>query len=160
MLSHLITDIFISSSVMFLAYISAWFIAVIDVNGQTNIVDENVKVTEDPVAFLPCNVVGDMRYFIHLLCLEKHLLCCGQPQHWYDGCESEICVTSFMYGGVLGLSLLHVWLHNFRPLSLLHLLCLEKHLLCCGQPQHWYDGCESEWLYLYHGLCVCSSYMG
>eukprot|EP00956_Cyclotella_meneghiniana_P033121 scaffold93566_cov45-Cyclotella_meneghiniana.AAC.1 len=29
------------------AYISAWFIAVIDVNDQTNIVDENVEVTED-----------------------------------------------------------------------------------------------------------------
>eukprot|EP00956_Cyclotella_meneghiniana_P020014 scaffold34877_cov39-Cyclotella_meneghiniana.AAC.5 len=29
-------------------YISAWFIAVIDVNDETNIVDENVEVTEDP----------------------------------------------------------------------------------------------------------------
>ena len=48
MLSHLITDIFISSFVMFLAYISAWFIAVIDANDQTNIVDENVEVIENP----------------------------------------------------------------------------------------------------------------
>ena len=47
MLSHLITDIFISSSGMFLAYISPWFIAVIVVNDQTNIVDEKVEVTED-----------------------------------------------------------------------------------------------------------------
>ena len=48
MVYHLITDIFISSFVIFLAYTSAWFIAVIDVNDQTNIVDENVEVTEDP----------------------------------------------------------------------------------------------------------------
>eukprot|EP00956_Cyclotella_meneghiniana_P006910 scaffold9329_cov23-Cyclotella_meneghiniana.AAC.1 len=33
------------------AYISAWFIAVIDVNDQTNIVDENVEVTENPATW-------------------------------------------------------------------------------------------------------------
>ena len=35
-------DIFISLFVIFLDYISTWFIAVIDVYDQTNIVDENL----------------------------------------------------------------------------------------------------------------------
>lgn len=48
LIGYYISSLTSSSLCIFLVYTSVWFIALLGVNDQTNVVDENGVVTEDP----------------------------------------------------------------------------------------------------------------